>query len=184
MEDRRFGGGRRFRAGVAAFLALALLLAAGVPEGRAAPTIRFKGSGLDRFKFHGRVKLDPPHLGGPVDPLTAGFNVELHNGLGLIYTASLFPGDMQPLRNLYYQFRDRDARSGYGARGGLFRVLTRFREYSDGWYYTVRIMAFSDLSSATLPVMTVIFNEIGPQSSVTAEWVETQFGWRLPLNRF
>jgi len=184
VGDRRFNGGPCFRAAVAGFVAFGLLLAACIPEAAAAPTIRFKGGGRDRFKFHGRVRLDPPHLGGEVDPVTSGFSVELHNASGIVYGASLFPGDMQPLRNLYYQFRDRDARYGYGTRGGLFRVLTRFREYSDGWYYTVRIMAFSDLSSATLPIMTVIFDEIGPQSSVTAEWVETQFGWRLPLNRF
>jgi hypothetical protein len=150
----------------------------------AAPTIRFRGGGLDRFKFHGRVKLDPPFLGGPVDPLTSGFRFDLLNELGPVYGASLFAGDFEPLRNLYYRFRDPEAREGGGTRGGIYQILTRFREYSDGWYYTVRIMAFSDLSSATEPRMTVLFSEVNGTAAITAEWVPTSFGWRLPLSRF
>jgi hypothetical protein len=164
--------------------AAALLAATLASEAAAAPTIRFKGNGLDRFKFHGRVKLDPPFLGGRVDPLTSGFSFELLNANGLVYGAALLPGDMEALRNLYYRFRDPDARTGEGSRGGIFQILTRFREYSDGWYYTVRIVAFSDLSSATEPRMTVLFYEVDGNAGITADWVPTNFGWRLPLNRF
>jgi len=161
-----------------------LLLVAFATEGAAAPTIRFKGNGLDRFKFHGRVKLDPPFLGGPVDPVTSGFSFDLFNDFGLIYGGAVYPGDFEPLRNLYYRFRDPEARYGGGTRGGIYQILTRFREYSDGWYYTVRIMAFSDLSLATEPRMTVLFYEVDGDAAITAEWVPTQFGWRLPLSRF
>ena len=69
-------------------------------------------------------------------------------------------------------------------RTGLYQVITRFREYSDGWYYTVRILAFADLSSATQPSMTVIFDELDGMFAITADWVPTQYGWRLPLSRF
>jgi hypothetical protein len=168
----------------AALFAGVLLFATFVAQASAAPTIRFKGNGLDRFKFHGRVKLDPPFLGGPVDPLTSGFSFELLNEKGLIFGGTLAPGDLEPLRNLYYQFRDPDARYGGGTRGGIFRILTRFREYSDGWYYTIRIMTFSDLSPATEPRMTVIFYEVDGNAAITADWVPTKFGWRLPLGRF
>jgi len=183
MRARAGRIGSRVRRLVAGAVACALL-GGWAGEAPAAPTIRFKGNGLDRFKFHGRVKLDPPHLGGPVDPLTSGFRFDLLNELGLVYGAGLIPGDMQPLRNLYYRFRDPDARYGAGTRSGVYQILTRFREYSDGWYYTVRIMAFSDLSLATEPRMTVLFSEVNGTAAITAEWVPTQFGWRLPLSRF
>jgi hypothetical protein len=150
----------------------------------AAPTIRFKGTGLDRFKFHGRVRLDPPWLGGTVDPLTSGFSFELRNEAGHIHSGYILPGDLQERRNNYYTFRDRSALSGDGLRGGVFQIITRFRQYGPDWYYTVRIMSFSDLSTATTPRMTVIFYEVGGMKAVTADWVQTQFGWRLPLNRF
>jgi hypothetical protein len=139
---------------------------------------------LDRFKFHGRVKLDPPSLGGPVDPLTSGFGVDLVNDLGVIYQASLIAGDLQPKPNFRYEFRDRDALTGNGSRAGLYQVITRFRQYGGVWYYTVRILAFADLSSATESSMTVLFNEVGGTFAVTADWVSTRFGWRLPLSRF
>ena len=164
--------------------AAAVLVGAFASQASAAPTIRLKGNGLDRFKFHGRVRLVPPLLGGPVDPVTSGFGVELRNEFGTIYQASLFPGDLTPERNLYYRFSDPEARYGNGTRAGLYQIITRFREYRDGWYYTVRIRAYADLSSATEPVMTVIFDEVDGPAGVTAEWVQTGYGWRLPLNRF
>jgi hypothetical protein len=177
---RRLRTVSRFGVLVAGVLLVATFTSAAV----AAPTIRLKGNGVDRFKFHGRVKLDPPFLGGPVDPLTSGFSFDLLNGFGLIYGGAVFPGDFEPMRNLYYRFRDPDARYGGGMRGGIYQILTRFREYSDGWYYTVRIMAFSDLSLATEPRMTVLFYEVDGDAAITADWVPTKFGWRLPLNRF
>lgn len=161
-----------------------LLLVALACTASADPTIRFGSDNLDRFKFHGRVRLDPPFLGGPVDPLTSQFGFDLRNELGLIYGGVLMPGDLEPLRDLYYRFRDPGARYGAGTRGGLYQVVTRFREYADGWYYTVHILAFADLSRATEPRMTVIFNDVDGMAAVTADWVPTRFGWRLPLNRF
>lgn len=174
---------RRFSCTLACVAAVAVF-AGLAPSALAAPTIRFKGNGLDRFKFHGRVKLDPPWEGGPIDPLTAAFGVELRNELGLIYQGTILPGDLQPIRGDRYLFRDRAAADGNGSRDGLFMILTRYRKFSDGWWYTVRIRAFADLSAATEPLMTVIFNEVDGNAGVTAEWVPTQFGWRLPLNRF
>lgn len=174
----------RVYAVVLGVLAAAVVSSVCLDEASAAPTIRFRGNGLDRFKFHGRVRLDPPFLGGPVDPTTSGFRFDLSNEHGLVYGASLYPGDFEPMRNLYYRFRDPEARYGNGVREGVYQILTRFREYSDGWYYTVRIMAFSDLSTATEPRMTVLFSELNGTASITAEWVPTQFGWRLPLGRF
>lgn len=161
-----------------------LLLGAFASQAFAAPTIRFKGNGLDRFKFHGRVPLAPPSVGGPIDPVVAGFGVQLLNDLGFIYEALLLPGDLEPRGNLRYQFRDDGALDGNGTRGGLFQVITRFREYGSGWYYTVRILAFTDLSTATEPAMTVIFNQVGGGFAVTADWVQTDYGWRLPITRF
>jgi hypothetical protein len=162
----------------------ALLLGTFASDASAAPTIRLRRDGIDRFKFHGRVRLDPPTLGGPLDPAVEAFAVELRNQLGMIYQASLFPGDLVPQPNLYYRFSDRAARRGAGERSGLFQVITRFRKYRDGWYYTMRIMAYADLSSATEPRMTVAFPELPRMPSVTADWVPTRYGWRLPLDHF
>jgi hypothetical protein len=150
----------------------------------AAPAIRLKGNGLDIFKFHGRVKLDPPTLGGPVDPLVDGFGVGIVNEFGVIYEASLGAGDLEPRGNLRYRFKDRRAQRGEGTRAGLFQVITRFREYADGWYYTVHIRAFADLSSATEPWMTVFFSEVDGTATLTAQWIPKWYGWRLPLGRF
>jgi len=172
---------RSFVIHVLAIVALAAMLA--VPAA-AAPTIRFRGNGLDRFKFHGRVPLEPPSLGGPIDPLTTGFEVDLINGFGFIYRAILLPGDLQPRGNYSYAFRDNGALDGTGTRGGVYQVITRFREFAHGWYYTVRILAFADLSSATEPVMTVVFNEMDGSFAVTAEWTPTDYGWRMPISEF
>ena len=162
----------------------AVLLGALASEASAAPTIQLRRNGIDRFDFHGRVKLDPPSLGGPVDPVAAGFGIELQNELGTIYKASLLPGDLVPIPNHYYRFTDRSARDGSGMRSGLYRVITRFRKYRDGWYYTVYIRAFADLSAATHPLMTVIFSQVDGTAALTADWVSTRSGWRLPLDRF
>lgn len=161
------------------------VLAGSVPcEVSAAPTIRFKKSGLDRLKFHGRVKLLPPQLGGPIDPVIEGFGVELVNEHGLFFRAHLFEGDLEARPGMHYRFKDRAARRGEGSRAGLYQVLTRFREYEDGWYYTVRILAYASLGAAIEPLMSVIFYRVDGPASVTAEWVRKQYGWRLPLDRF
>lgn len=170
---------------VAALVVAALLLAAFAPAASAAPTIIFKGNGLDRFKFHGRVRLDPPTIGGPVDPVTTSFAMQLLNDFGVLWAARLVPGDLQPRANLWYVFKDAAALEGNGMRDGLFQVITRFREYGKGWYYTVRILAFTDLSAATDPHMTVVFDELdGKNYGVSGEWVPTRYGWRMPRSAF
>jgi hypothetical protein len=164
--------------------AVTLLLATFAAEVCAAPTIRFNGGGRDRFKFHGRVPLVPPSEGGTIDPVSAGFSFDLLNELGYIYRGELFPGDFVAKPNLHYEFRDLDALEGTGSRNGVYQVKSRFRQYAGVWYYTVRILVFADLSSATVPTMTVILAQLDGEFAITAEWVPTKFGWRLPLSRF
>jgi hypothetical protein len=161
-----------------------LLLGTVAHEASAAPTIIFRDGALDRFKFHGRVLLPPPELGGPIDPVRDGFGVELSNEFGVLYEGWLGPGDLQPLGKMRYRFRDKLAPEGAGSRDGLGFIFTRFRQYADGWYYTVRIMAYEELSAATVPRMTVTFHQVGMPAQLTVEWVPMQKGWRLPLNRF
>jgi hypothetical protein len=160
------------------------LLGSLASEAAAAPIIRLRANGIDRFTFHGRVKLDPPSLGGPLDPVAAGFGIELLNEFGTIYSASLAPGDLVARPNFYYRFTDPSARDGTGLRSGLYQVTTRFRKYRDGWYYTVYVIAFADLSAATEPYMTVVFSRIDGSAALSAEWLPTRSGWRLPLDRF
>ena len=163
---------------------LVFLIAASASSAVAGPSIRFAADGLDVFNFHGRVALVPPTLGGPVDPTTDGFGVELSNDFGVIYQASLQAGDLEDVGALRYRFKDEGASSGTGSRDGLYHVLNRFRHYPDGWYYTVRIRAYGDFSFATHPKMTLTFYEVGGTAGLTADWVRTKSGWRLPLNRF
>lgn len=162
-----------------------VLLAGSIPcDVSAAPTIKFKKNGLDRFKFHGRVRLVPPEFGGPVDPLVDPFGVEILNEKGTVYQAWLDGSDLEPRRGMRYKFKDRAARYGLGGRGGLYQVITRFRNYGGVWYYTVRIMAFASLGRATEPLMSVTFLGVDGMATVTAEWVRKAYGWRLPLGRF
>lgn len=154
------------------------------PDASAAPSIRFKGDGLDVFKFHGRVALVPPTFGGPVDPVRDGFGMELMNQLGEIYAAAIESGDLKDMGKLRYRFKDKLAKVGGGSRGGLYHVKNRFRKFGDVWYYTVRIRAYADLSLATEAWMTLLLHEVNGPASLTSEWVETKNGWRLPLNRF
>jgi len=169
---------------VAGLLFSVLLVGSAPGEATAAPSIRFQSDGLDKFVFHGRVALLPPTLGGPIDPVVDGFGVELSNEFGVIYQASLQAGDLEYMGKLRYRFRDENAKQGTGSRNGLFHIFTRFRQYSGVWYYTVRIVAYDDLSFATEPVMTTKFFQVGKPASITVEWVKLANGWRLPLSRF
>ena len=170
---------------VSAKIALIIfLIAASAPSAVAGPSIRFDDDGLDVFTFHGRVALVPPTLGGPVDPIADGFGVELSNDFGLIYQASLQPGDLEDAGELRYRFKDEGASYGAGSRDGLYHVFNRFRRYPDGWYYTVKIRAYGDFSFATHPKMTLLLYEVGGTAGLTADWVRTNSGWRLPLNHF
>lgn len=155
-----------------------------VPDGLAAPSIRFKGGGVDVFTFHGRVALVPPTHGGPVDPVEDGFGLELRNQFGVIYEAAIGAGELRDMGNLRYRFRDKLAKLGMGSRGGLYHVLNRFRQYSGVWYYTVRIRGYADLTTATEAWMTLLLYEVDGPAAVTAEWVAKKSGWRLPRNRF
>ena len=164
---------------------LGLLLLGFVPRGAsAAPTISFKEGGLDKFRFHGRVALVPPMYGGPVDPVLDGFGFELSNDFGVIYQGWLQPGDLEYIGKLRYRFRDKGALVGTGSRDGIFYIFSRFRQYAGVWWYTVRIIAYADLSFATEPRMTLEFFQVGVPATLTVDWVRLTNGWRLPLNRF
>ena len=179
---RSFGLGVRSRATA---LAIPLLFGFLVSDASALPSIRFFGGGLDRFVFHGRVRLVPPTLGGPIDPVVDGFAVELSNQYGPIYGASLGPGDLVERRNLRYRFRDKAAKVGAGSRNGLYIIKNRYRQFAGGvWYYTVRVRAYADLSFATESWMTVIFFEVDGPATISAHWVEKKDGWSLPLRLF
>jgi hypothetical protein len=161
-----------------------LLVSAVANHAWAAPSINFKGGGLDKFRFHGRVALVPPTLGGPIDPVVDGFGVTLSNEFGVIYEGWLLPGDLTYIGDLRYRFKDKVAREGAGTRDGLFYIFSRFRQYAGVWYYTVRILAYSDLSFATEPRMTLEFHQVGTPAALTVDWVRQTNGWRLPLSRF
>jgi hypothetical protein len=175
----------RWTRSTAVLMAVGILILLGFSsDASAAPSIRFKGSGLDVFNFHGRVALLPPTHGGPVDPVADGFGLELRNEFGVIYETAIGPDELVDRGNLRYRFKDKLSKAGAGSHGGLYHIINRFRQYAGVWYYTVRIRAYTDLSAATEPLMTLLIYEVNGPASVTAAWVQKKNGWKLPRNRF
>jgi len=145
--------------------------------------IRFYEDGLDYFRVHGRVEIDPDEL----NVAESAFGIALYNENGPIYQGGLIPGDLQPRRRLFgrhHRFKDASARSGNGIRGGIERVSTRRRRISGKWYLTFRVRLWADLSAATEPLMTTQFYDVGGTAFLTARWRRTSVGWKLGLSDF
>jgi cysteine-rich repeat protein len=140
--------------------------------------IRFR-DGLDQFQFHGRV--DPET---PIDPSTETVAVLITNENGVIYKGILQPGDLsgKGARAVPWRFTDRKAaKAGESLRDGIARVS--INETMAG-YYVVNVMAWGDLSSATLADMTlqlVIGDDVFQN---TGTWKQKSYGWLLNFPRF
>ena len=132
------------------------------------------GRGLDRFKSHGRVRLRVP-LDDVTDVRVAWL---LTNASGIIYQASLLPGDLTPRHaGSYYFFKDPGAHLGQGIRDGLARVLILVGNDGNLRY---KVEGFGDMSTATDPEMTLQFY-VGDEVFVfPATWRRTPSGWIAP----
>ena len=138
-------------------------------------SIRFgqPGAGLDLFSSHGKIKLRES-----VDVNSQEIGWELSNAQGVIYRASLRPGDLTPSVNpMLFSFQDPGARVGQGAHGGLYTVLLIASPRGNVAY---KVRAYGDLSAATLPDMALHFY-IGEQAfGVGGAWRRTSRGWIAP----
>jgi len=149
--------------------------------------IRFYGNGLDSFTIHARVN----GARGDFDPTTTPFTIAVYNDNGLVNSATLQPGDLEPRGRknglpTRFVFVDRSARTlgERSHRNGLFRVATRFRHLCRGEAYTFRVRQFGDFSAATEALMTVQVYGINQLGYMTETWTRRSRSWILYLSQF
>ncbi len=133
----------------------------------------------DFVKIHGRFIPN-----SPVDPYLEGFSFLLTNADGIIYTASLFPGDFE-IKREEFRFKDKRAkRTGLGIRGGIFKL--RVKQRFDGGFlgYGFTIKAYGDLSRAVLPRMTTQVYIGDDVAFLTATWRGDSRKWKLKQSDF
>jgi uncharacterized repeat protein (TIGR01451 family) len=132
-------------------------------------SIKFHGSSRpnDRLQLNGLVI---PRL--PVNPDGLLLTVRLSNTSGVIYEASL-AGRSLVTRGRSFKYRARHAATA--VQGGIASLY--IAPHRDG--YRVKVVAYGDLSRATLADMTleILFGSQAYQNSGT--WTQTRTGWRL-----
>jgi len=138
------------------------------PRGPKAPTKYF-------FKAFGRI--DPLT---DIDPEHEGFGVVLTDSQGIVYTATLGPGLMQPtkLGSRRWRFNDRNAKKGTSTHFGLSKV--QIDPHYGG--YKVEIDAYGDFSKAEAE-MTLQFVVGNDEFFNKATWTPTKNGgWKVHVN--
>jgi len=136
--------------------------------------ISFKPTLPDRLQFQVNVT---PTLS--IDPANVNVGVTLTNANGIVYAASLLPGDLKKLGKLW-MFRDNTAVKSPGIRGGLQIVRVRTK---DNITYRFDVKANSALLEqlATLPEMTIQIIVGSDAFQQTATWDQLRNGWKVNL---
>ena len=111
---------------------------------------------------------------GAYIPDDVDLDITLENANGVVYSASLEPGDLSR-RGKSLIFIDRNAKKGTGFRGGLAKV--KIQEVPNGLGMRVTIEAYGDLRDATDPTMTLTLRVGEHANSITDTWQQTNFGW-------
>lgn len=118
-----------------------------------------------------------------IDPSTSVVGVTITNANGIIWSATLLPGDLIRHGDKYL-FRDKTAKTGPGVRGGLFQL--KLKEKPDAnpqaGLWRIHIRGYADLSAATgaeMSVQVVVGNEAFER---TATWQANKKGWRVKMN--
>ena len=111
---------------------------------------------------------------GAYIPDDTDLDITLENANGVVYSASLEPGDLSR-RGKSLIFIDRNAKKGTGFRGGLAKV--KIQEVPNGLGMRVTIEAYGDLRDATDPTMTLTLRVGEHANSITDTWQQTNFGW-------
>ena len=125
-----------------------------------------------------QVSFDPSQV---FDPATTNVSVVVTNDDGLVFGATLLPGDLRRQGGRQWVFRDPDARKGQGTRGGLFLVKTVFRPEGNRGEWRINVKAYGDLAKATVPVMTIQVAVGSEAFQKTATWNRTRKGWDVDL---
>lgn len=113
------------------------------------------------------------------DPTESDFTLTISNANGIIYQATIFPGDLRPVGRTF-RFVDRSVPKGPGIRDGVKRL--QLSQRPDGlWRFEMK--AFGDLSAADMAEMTVHMTTDGNEYEVTAVWDERGNGWSCELKR-
>jgi hypothetical protein len=111
---------------------------------------------------------------GAFIPDDADLEITLENANGIVYSATLLPGDLSR-RGKSLIFLDRNAKKGTGFRDGLSKV--KIQEVPNGLGMRVTIEAYGDLKDATDPTMTLTLRVGEHENSITDTWQQTNFGW-------
>jgi hypothetical protein len=133
-------------------------------------TLKFgRGSKQDqliiRSAFTVNTVLDPPN---------EAFEIVLSNANGVIYQASLQPGDLVR-KGKKFQFIDRTARKTPGIRDGLFKVEVSPAQADVGTRVTIQ--AYGDFAAATLAEMTIKISLGDDAVQRTDAWLPRAYGW-------
>lgn len=135
--------------------------------------IRFHSSGTlnDWLFVHGRWPIRYS-----VDPTNQVVGVRLINANGVVYSAELPAGAVQPAEGRWVRFRDVTVKHNPNGGIALFKVRQR-----PNWY-AVTAKAYGDLSAATLPEMTIEVFFGQSQFTNSGTWKRTATGWviRVP----
>jgi hypothetical protein len=136
---------------------------------------------LGYWRVHGRVDAMP----GDFDPNATGITFELRNANGLIYSGSLPPGAWQEygVKNGYptrYGYRNKAAKT----TGGIARCGMRFRNVQGEPSFTIQLEVYGDFSAATLQHMTTQWYGVGDIGVLSADWTQTNVGWKLARKNF
>ena len=109
-----------------------------------------------------------------LDPAAEQFEIVLRNANGIIYQATLQPGDLVQVAHTF-RFKDKGARRGQGIRGGLSQVL--IAPVTGGTGTRVNVEAWGDLDAATEAEMTLEITVGDDATEVTSTWEKRAFGW-------
>jgi hypothetical protein len=128
---------------------------------------------LDKLVVHGRFVVEQE-----ADLIREPFTVTLSNGSGMIYQASLVPGDLVA-RGKGVAFKDKTAKLTGGIRHGLKHVKLKFKLSRGRLYLIFSFKAYADLSLATEPRMAISVTVGNLGGFNETEWKRTAKGWQL-----
>ena len=117
----------------------------------------------------------------PVDLYVEGFGFTLTNANGMIYRAAVYAGDLRSNSSrTAWKFSDSSARDGRGQRAGISRLVVKAKTINGRLTYPFKMLAYGDLSRATLAEMTTQITYGGDVAWVTGTWAGSpKKGWKL-----
>jgi len=101
--------------------------------------------------------------------------VELRNADGVVYVATLAPGEVEKRSESSFLMRNAAAR--YDGGFSRFQIRKRTKRAS-----SITFKAYGDLSAATLSEMTLTITIGAEEFRADGNWKQLANGWRLPLN--